>query len=639
MSRTTNNYLAASKQSDAQAAREAAESGMSRVLSALNPFSKHTTDPYLSFLLASRWQPDTGITYTTGVSGSTEVVRSGWRLTTLPQSTVRSLLSQCGLADRGQHPSQLPPASQQGYRDILSGAIGPAGAQTGTQLRYMVVDYVPPVRPESSVPWPAECEDFTSLAGGTAQISIQGRVIRNGVEAARYTLTRNIDVQGWPLPSMPASWVTARIFPAAPVGLRIAGTAGNLERTTLGSFTNFATDLTPVFSVESLPQCLNLCPNGPPYNMLDSSKPGVETRVNPTSDVIPANQSDLPRYPFDTDIPPSGTTPRQINESRSNYPYISAGSTTLYPECRRSETADTNRPREDRPNEIDCWIESIGVAKVDTANYNGTSGLITVTLPRFDDVNPGTTRIKLTQISPQSGVWSGLVASSSSSGTTQTITFTPTSPPNNNSISSCSPSTCYVSPESAVSLSINTEDRPVNLIIRGDVGGAAAADYVTLKHLVKASPPQNFVHSIAGVNVRTQWNRLRVFGRKDKSGACASNLEQWFYINPASDPNNKDNGDASLGGAFLWLPRGHLYYGTTNQVYPRQLLTVWWLCNLDVNGLTTSMDRMALLTPLGGNPDVVGGLLPGGFFSSAGVFTPDLRFPVYPSLQRIRSAY
>ena len=48
---------------------------------------------------------------------------------------------------------------------------------------------------------------------------------------------------------------------------------------------------------------------------------------------------------------------------------------------------------------------------------------------------------------------------------------------------------------------------------------------------------------------------------------------------------------------------------------------------------------MTLISPLNGNHAAVGGLLTGGYYSAAGIFTPDLRFPIYPSLQRIRSAY
>jgi hypothetical protein len=290
---------------------------------------------------------------------------------------------------------------------------------------------------------------------------------------------------------------------------------------------------------------------------------------------------------------------------------------------------------------------------VDNAGYVRSTNLITVTLQDLRyDVDPGT-RIKLTiQTGLLNGVHPGTVVSTSTSGTTQTIIFTPDNPPANSDINPYSTPTnsstnSFVSPATAISLSVDTEDRPVNLIIRGDVGTSAPADYVTLKHLVKDSPAQNFVHK--DVNVRILWNRLRIFGRMGVTGACRSNLAQSFYIRPDPVGNVNTTGESSsLGGAFLWLPRGHLFYGTTglsnspgnnNPIYPRELLTVWWLCNLSVTGLTTSMDRMVLITPLAGNPDAVGGLLPGGFTSSADVFTPDLRFPVYPSLQRIRSAY
>jgi len=45
VSRSTNTFLAASKQSDAQAARQAAESGMNRVLRVLRPIVNNATDP------------------------------------------------------------------------------------------------------------------------------------------------------------------------------------------------------------------------------------------------------------------------------------------------------------------------------------------------------------------------------------------------------------------------------------------------------------------------------------------------------------------------------------------------------------------------------------------------------------------
>ena len=641
MSRTTNSYVAASKRSDAQMARDAAESGMNRVLSALNPFAKHNMDPYLSFLLASRWVPDTGVAYTTGVVGS-PAVRSGWRLTTLGQSTVRSLLNQCGFSDRGQHPSQLPPLNSSGYRDVLSGAIGAASQVTGNQLRYMVTDYVPPVRPASELQWPTECDDFTTLSGGTAQISVEGRVIRNGRLVSRYTLTRSIDVQGWPLPQFPTSWLTYRLF-GPPVGLRIAGTASNLNRLQLGHFPNFATDIDySDFSGDSRPQCFNNCSPKPitelPYNPIDPGQPALETRI-PAADAIPPNGSDLPRYPFNTDLPPSGITPRQINESRANYPYIFPGSTALAPECRTSESSDLNRPREARPNEIDCWIESIGVpAIVSLAGYVRSTNLITITLAanaRFD-VDPGT-RIR---VSIQNGQLNGLLrgtVTSTSGTTTQTITFTPDTSLAND-VNTYSTPGGFIAPATPIALRVNTEARPVNLIIRGNVGTANASGFVSIKHRVRESPAINDVHNITTVNVRSAWNRLRILGRRLTSGNCNANLAQTFHINP--DPVITANGEeASLGGAVLWLPRGVLVYGAAGLAYPQEVMSVWWICNIDISGLPISRSRMILLNPISGNHDAVASVFPGGFVSAAGVFTPDLRFPVYPSLQRIRSVF
>jgi hypothetical protein len=657
MSRTANSYVVATKQADAQLARDAAESGMNRVLSSMNPFAKHNSDPYLSFLLASRWVADSGVAYNTGVSGSA-AVRSGWRLTTQGQSTVRSILRQCGLSDRGLHPNQLPPSSSQSYADLLSGAIGPTGSLTGTQLRYLVTDYVPPSRPDSSVVWPTECDDFSSFSGGSAQISVEGRVIRNGRLVSRYTLTRTIDVQGWPLVNVPASWVPSG-YPGPPVGLRIGGTATNLlymqSAFYLFDFSNTVNynDL----SGAQLPMCRNYCPNGQVYNNILPGRPGVETRV-PIADVIPANDADLPRYPFDTSNPPSGIVPLQINESRPNYPYMSAGNSStsnLFPECRDSQTANSNSPRDSRQAEIDCWIESIGIPQeVSSVGYDRTTNLFTLTLrsgARYDlrtgsrlevDVKTGS----LSSPNP----WRGTVTSSG--GSPQVITFTPdVQPPASVSTystpASPSPNMTIVSPDNGVSgtspltLIVNTEARPVNLIITGNVGTPAARDFVVLKHLVRESPAQRYVHSIAGVNVRSAWSRLRIFGlsRPSSMTACPATPGQTFYINP--EPVVAANGEeSSLGGAFLWMPQGALVYGTTGLTYPQQFLSVWWLCNLDISGLPHSRPtRMTFITPLNGHPEVMEAVLPGGFQSASGTFIPDLRFPVYPSLLRIRSAF
>ena len=631
MSRTTNSYLATTKQSDAQAARQAAESGMNRVLSALNPFAKFSTDPYLSFLLASRWQDNTGITYNTGVA-SAPVVRSGWRLTTLSRSAVQALLRQCGLSDRGQHPNQLPPSTETGYRDVLSGAIGPVGADSRTQLRYMVTDYVPPTLPPSSAPWPSVCSDFTSLSGGSAQISVKGMVVRNGRLVSSYTLTRTFDVQGWPLPNLPTSWLTLRINPGPPVGLRIAGTSTGLSNIAIGNFPNFSTDLKYSYmSGDSMPQCLRNCPDGKPLNGVKGTYDAVEMRV-PLADIIPSNAGDLPRYPFNTNLPPSGMTPRQINESNTNYPYTDASSSTLASECRTSDTPDLNRPDELRPNEIDCWIESIGPASVLTGKYDKSTNVATITFAAAHGFKVGSD-INVTIASGPLKDLTGRQKVETVPASNQ-ITFKPPSPlPGNpDPADQAVPANSLVESADPISLVVNTESKAVNLIVRGNVG--TPSNLVSIKHMVRQSPAQNFIHSISSVNVRSSWNRLRLFGRQATTSACA--VDQTFYIRPDAVGTAPDAQEASLAGTFVWLPRGELVYGSAGQSFPQELLSVWWVCNLNVSAVPSTM---ALITPFHGNHDVVASVLPGGFISATGVYTPDLRFPVYPSLQRIRSAF
>jgi hypothetical protein len=666
LSRTIRNYLASTRQTDAQLARDVAESGMNRVLSILNPMAKHSSDPYVSFLLASRWVPDTGITYNTGLSGTTAQIRSGWRLTTLSRPAVQDLLNRCRLADRGQHPNQLPPINQDGYRNILSGAIGPRNTTTDTQLRYLVTNYVPPDRVASNLPWPAQCEDFTTLTGGSGQISVEGRVIRNGRVLATYTLTRSIDVQGWPLPSLPASWLEngQPALPGPPVGLRIAGVASNLNRLAMRYFRNFMTDTAPCIlgfceQRVALPQCLNNClPNGQPYRDPTVSSVPLETRVLPVADVIPANDSDLPRYPFNTDLPPAGLTPRQINESRTNYPYDPSDATgrTLFPECRESDATDANLPGQFRPNEIDCWIESIGIpVPVTSLSYQPVAGapntaLITASLQPnavFNVVNGS--QYSITNITG----WPGLNPGNSITGTIDNVSGTsitlrvsniPTPPSN-----SLPQANATIAPAGRISIRVNTESRPVNLIIRGNVGTNTSTGYVSLKHRPQGN--QNYSHVRNSSGTRALWNRLRIFGIRGPSSACSSNsaqIPQTFHIQP--DPGVAA-GDASLGGTFLWLPRGTLVYGPPGASpgsYPEELLSVWWLCNLNIEGLNTGFSNnsgtnnaqlMQFITPLIGNQDAVSAVLPGGYITSNGVFIPDERFPVYPSLMRIRSAF
>lgn len=658
MSRTTTSYLATTKQSDAQAARQAAESGMNRVLGALNPYAKFSTDPYLSFLMATRWVPNTGVTYVKDVTDDKDEVKAGWKLTTMGRTDVQALLRRCGLSDRGQHPNQLPPADQTGYIDLLSGGLGPQGTGTKTQLRYRVTDYVPPARPASTAAWPTECEEFTTLAGGSAQISVEGRVIRDGRLVARYTLTRAFDVQGWPLLNLPVTWLTSKkAFPGPPTGLRIGGVAsgwGSTDPTTGKLISNFryktfvisnTTDnfLTAeeVKTVESgLPQC-NLF--GCPHIAEDFP---VQRDVAIT-EIIPAGDADLPRYPFETDVNlrPPGITPFTIATSDSNYPYIAAASSSLdangdglADECRVSETVNSNRPNEIRPNEIDCWIQGIARSGVliDRASYDAASNTATL---QFNGRSPFKVGDKI-NVDIKPGTHKNL------NGTDLTVTTVPRSnqiqfkpiSPLGSDLSDASTPNSTVTSASPITLTVNTQSRPVNLIVLGNVG--TSSDSVSIKHKVRESPTQiNFVHAISSIfNVRSSWNRLRLFGLKSTGAACSA--DQTFYIRPdvTPSPNITDalNGqESSLAGSFVWLPRGALVYGESSSVLPKRLLSVWWVCNLTIGN---PIGEMMLISPLAGNPDAIEAFLPGGYFSG-GVFTPDVRFPTYPTLQRIRSAF
>ncbi|MFM7237559.1 MAG: hypothetical protein ACKOYK_12495, partial [Cyanobium sp.] len=118
-SRSTNSYLMATKQSDAQAARQAAESGMSRVLIALNPSAKGANDPYFGFLLAAGW----------------DATANRWVVAAPPPN--------CRLSVRGSFSSQKAGNPTDVLRLLGVGEkIGtPAN---NTEMRYRIVGYNPP---------------------------------------------------------------------------------------------------------------------------------------------------------------------------------------------------------------------------------------------------------------------------------------------------------------------------------------------------------------------------------------------------------------------------------------------------------------------------------------------------------------
>ncbi|MFM7237519.1 MAG: hypothetical protein ACKOYK_12275, partial [Cyanobium sp.] len=228
-----------------------------------------------------------------------------------------------------------------------------------------------------------------------------------------------------------------------------------------------------------------------------------------------------------------------------------------------------------------------------------------------------------------------------------------------------------------VNLTVNTELRPVNLIILGDVGKSDPAastntnlpisgvckvdsNYVTIKHRVGTT-----FYNHTNLAIRPFWNRLRIFGVKPDA-----TTNQTFYIRARESIGDPP----SLAGTFLWLPRGNLFYGNNNdgtgsvhtlktylppkppdckgdsppEPAPTELLSSWWLGSMKVNtpqpgDLTLNLTGpMRFILPLYGNPEAVSGLLPGGYFlgpTNNPQFVADSRFGVYPLLHRIRSAY
>lgn len=542
-SRSTNSFLAASKQSDAQAARQAAESGMNRVLRALSPYAKNAGDPYLSFLLLAKWENGKG------VGGS------GWALTQLGQGALKTRLQQCRISTRGMRETHLLPSSSQIYERLVSDVIGTTGNGKRT-MRYRIVDYVPP-QLASPRGWPSECSDFSTVTGGSAQITVEGIVEINGKSLASQRLTRTIEVDAVPFPDLP------NIFPVPgpPNGLWIGDSGSGLATVNSSVYKDFEGNSGPVALTNTIgllrPQCRNCSP---------SLKNGVTTS-------FPANASDLPPFPFDTDKPPFILQEIKKGDPANPYfPYTDSSLQTIDTRyCRKSEDLRSNIA-----SEIDCWVAGI---------------------------------------------------------------------------------------EPGANLNVTTHERPVNLIITGNVGDKNDAssippppyplpptNYATLTHKVRSSGPlQTFTHT--DPSTRLLWSRLRIFGLKPQPGQCSATQEIYIRIKAPS-------GNPSLAGAFVWLPRGDLHYGDTDdgngnsyvpnanippngyidappEKAPDEFLGAWWTCKLTFK----PTNDMAFLLPLYGNPEAMSALLPGGYFNASGQFIEDSRFPVYPALPRLRSTF
>ncbi|MEB3243136.1 MAG: hypothetical protein VKO44_05815 [Cyanobacteriota bacterium] len=353
--RSMNSYLMAAKQSDAQGARQAAEGGLSRVLSALNPYGKGASDPYLSYLLGTRWEAG-----------------SGWRLASEESSAVREILRTCRISEQGLR-GQRPP-SPSVVSSLLRGAVGPTDSG-GSVLRYEVLDYEPPEPPSQSSDnrdLPSDCADFTSVSGGTARITVRGWVERGGRQMGSFTLTRTLEVGSSPLAPLAPSWWLENL-PGYPIALRIGGTGTGVEQLRSKVYVDPDPDRSDADVQE-----VDLSSTDPPKTLVDAIgklRPLCES-CSAAADVdelppLPSGSApnpDLPLYPFDTDSPP--ITPVSIpasgpGASPVELPYTSGGEIDASRGCVRSEDSLPSRP-----GEVDCWIS--GVAAGVTLHVNTT---------------------------------------------------------------------------------------------------------------------------------------------------------------------------------------------------------------------------------------------------------------------------
>jgi hypothetical protein len=562
-SRSTSSYLAASKQSDAQAARQAAESGMNRVLRALNPYGKNTGDPYLSFLLLSNW----------------DQTAKNWPISKLGQAAIRARLVRCRISTRGMRESHVLPSTSQPYDRLVSDVVGTTGNGKRT-LRYTIVDYVPP---QSAAGLPSECSDFFStLTGGSAQITIEGTVDIDGKQLASQRLTRTIDVDPVPFPDLPDNMPV----PGSPIGLRITNAGVGLADMRSMVYANFAEDansqeLGNIFG-SLRPQCLNCSP---------PLKNGV-TKTPPPDDL-----RELPPPPVDSTFKPlvlSGflnKSPKSLTLSSNPLTVTRIDASSV------ANKVNFNCEFTQNNTEISCYI---GYIYVDPPNNN----LVSPYTPPVGRLQVDTSQYPVT-----------LYIDGDVGGAPKSPPGPP-GPPN-----PIEPSGPPQVPPASVSL---------------DDGKVA------IEHCVKTCSTTPVFYDHNNLSLRPSWGRLRIIGSFNPS---ASQTFYIAAKSPAVPPITSlhgvfmwlPKGKLLLGNpTYTYDSLNMKWLKTSVETAPSPLLATWWLENLDFTNLTGAMD---FIMPLYGNPEAMSAVLQGGYFDVAGQFTPDSRFPVYPVLPRIRSSF
>lgn len=557
-SRSTSSYLAASKQSDAQAARQAAESGMNRVLRALNPYGKNAGDPYLSFLLLSNWDQTT----------------KNWPLSQLGQAAIESRLERCRISTRGMRESQVLPSNSQPYDRLVSDVIGTTGNGRRT-LRYTIVDYVPP---QSAATLPSQCSDFSTLTGGSAQITIEGTVDINGKQLASQRLTRTIDVDPVPFPDLPDNMPV----PGSPIGLRITNAGVGLGDMRSMVYANFAEDTNAQQLGNSFgnlrPQCLNCSPA-----LLN----GVTTTPPPD------DARELPPPPIDANRKPlvlSGflnQSPKPLTLSSNPLAVTKIDATSV------ANKVDFNCEFTQNNTEISCYIDDITVGP--------PSSLVSPYQPPVGRLQIDTSQYPVTlYINGDVGGAPG------NSGVPIEPTGAPQVPP-------APPGSPLDDGRVAIEHCVKTcSTTPVfydhnNLSLRPSWG--------RLRLIGSFQNPQNSP-------------QLFYIAAKSPIVPPITSLHGAFVWLP--------KGKLFLGNPTYTYDSLNLTWLRTAETAPSPILAAWWLQNLDFTYLNGAMD---FIMPLYGNPEAMSAILPGGYFNLAGQFTQDSRFPVYPVLPRIRSSF
>lgn len=575
-SRSSSSFLAASKQSDAQAARQAAESGLNRVLRVLTPYAKNDGDPYLSFLLFANF---------TKAVGSQP---AGWAITKLglSQADIEERLRRCRLARIGPRPTVRVTASASVYDRLISDVIGTTANGKRT-LRYTIVDYIPP---PTAKPLPSECSNFSTVTGGSALITIEGSVWLANKKLASQTITRTVEVDAVPAFEWDQTFFP---FPGPPIGLRISNKGTELGNMTNSFYREINQDSEPTQmdptqdptldpKLGLRPQCRSCSPA--PKNGTSNFFPAPLFTTPPPTDPI-----DLPRFPV------AGSAPKALVLNPSAPKIIDSNS----PNDNSLNCAKTRKE-----TEISCYIGSI------TVNQDKNFGS-----PYIPPV--GTIRVDTSQYPINLYINGNVGGTSNSTGPFLETPLPPTTPPT----------------PSAKNLALNDG----RVAIEHCVSNCSTTPVFYTNTDVKIRPLWNRLR-IFGLPSTAQTAQTFLIAGKGSATPAATSLHGTFVWLPkgslkVGNPTYTYTYNA-LTMTSSWIPAKEQI--PAKKQSPPEILTSWWVENLDLSNLD---GKLSLISPFYGNPEAMSAILPGGYFDNSGNFIEDPRFPVYSVLPRPKSTF